>query len=286
MKLENAGTLLALKWEWSHNCKNCPRLEKRCQRCLDVKKLFCDSFHLHNFKIPPLFTKCEKQLLFPATMTCHSTFCETTLPVLGLWCWINSVENCWNSQFSRRGMSRSRAQPRETSVSHVHLECTPRIHTSDALVWPLAVAFACANWQVVTVIHKWAGSRPRKQGHHSILRSRRGHLIVIIVMPDAAPCRHSHAYRRHQEVTRHACTRRNRNFFRVWAPCRRSSLLPAERLPKSFIFAFVIERAISFAINGKLIILYDRTLVQNADNLTETWRNSRGISSRCLPSWI
>lgn len=80
--------------------------------------------------------------------------------------------------------------------------------SSNAFAWPLGVAFACANWQVVTVIHKWAGSR-----EHSILRSRRGHLIVIIVTPNAAPCRHSHAYRRHQEVTRSMRVCRNRIFF-------------------------------------------------------------------------
>lgn len=115
--------------------------------------------------------RCEKQLLFPAAMTWITSpfyFLRNDIADT-LRYWINSMEN-------RVEFPYFLARPRETSIFHAFPEFT-RLSTCR-------VAFACANWQVVTVIHKWAGSRPREQGHHSILRSRRGHLIVIIVMPD------------------------------------------------------------------------------------------------------
>lgn len=140
--------------------------------------------------------------LFP-----RSTFCEATSPILDLTCRINSAQK--SSKFPIcNTRCRSRARPRE------RFPCAP----PNALAWPLTVAFACANWQVVTVIHKWAGSRPREQGH-SILRSRRGHLIVII-----AQCCIVSPFTRVSPATRksrasyvrvHAETE---TFSRVWAP--------------------------------------------------------------------
>lgn len=173
-----------------------------------------------------------------------------------------------------------------TTSRNERFPCAPQMYSSNALTWPLTVAFACANWQVVTVIHKWAGSRPREQGH-SILRSRRGHLIVIIVTPNAASCRHSHAYRRPpgSHALRMCVYTQKRELFPACGHLPRASrsLLPAERLPKSFMFVLLVERTILPAINGKLIILYGGMLAQNADNLTGTLHSRGNKFSRWLP---
>lgn len=181
--------------------------------------------------------------------------------------WIHSVENHSNFRFLHAVIHVDRTHDLAKQVFSAH--------SSNALAWPLTVAFACANWQIVTVIHKWADSRPREQGHHSILHSRRGHLIVIIVMLDAAPRRHSHAYHHHQEVTRRVdCMdiQKREPFPRVGSSWSPSSLLPMERLTKSFMFAFFVELSyfVDYLVRDKWKALF--FIVEHVRRMLITWR--------------
>jgi hypothetical protein len=123
----------------------------------------------------------------------------------------------------------------------VHLECTCST---------LTVTFACADWRVVTVIHKWAETRPESGPAAFPSRS-------LDVNNRNARCRTASPFTRASPPGSHVprTHARKRLLFRAWAADR----FRLRRSPEDSYPRVLPRKDICCTMNGRFISLYNGT---------------------------